>query len=68
MSKTYDQLHEAAKSGRSDMIGAAVEDWLNGVSTTEELHDIVATQTCTPKSGEASTPQANSATGASCGR
>jgi hypothetical protein len=45
MSKVYDQLHEAAQSGRSDVIGRAVEDWLNGVSTSEELADVVSAET-----------------------
>ena len=45
MSKVYDQLHEAAKSGRSDVIGAAIEDWLDGMSTTEELTAVVSAGT-----------------------
>ena len=63
MSKVYDQLHEAVQSGRSDMIGAAIEDWLDGISTSQELHDVIATQTSTKKPGEASTTQANSVIG-----
>ena len=38
-------LHEAIQSGRSDKIGEAVQDWLDGCSTSEELTDIVSAET-----------------------
>lgn len=65
MSTAYSILRQAIQTERSDEIERAVKDWLSGLSTTEELHDVVAAHICTPKPDEPSTTQAISAKGVS---